>query len=1181
MVVKIDAAEVLAPLYRVRYIGLLLIAIALGFAVLAAYLLGRRFVSPLQILNTSAQRFAEGKLDQRVAETGPDELGQLASAFNLMAAHLQDFYTDLEGQVVQRTAELGHSVENLRIKDAAIAYSINAIAIADINGKIFYANQAYMDLWRVAATGKIIGRALVELRDKPEDEQRVMTALKENGYWQGELQVFLDDGALAYLELSASMVMDSSDTPVCMVASFMDVSERKHAEEMLKQSNTELEQRVEQRTALLRVAKEEAEQASLSKSLFLTSMSHELRTPLNAILGYSQLMQLDPAMSQQDMVENAGEIRRAGDYLLNLVNDILDLARIESGRLELVPGAVKLAEVMNECRSYQVKFAEAHNVTLHLDDTCAAYEVVADHRGLVQVINNLISNGIKYNRAGGRVNVSCSEHEHGKVRISIMDTGTGIAADKQSQLFQAFNRLGAEMSHIEGTGIGLVISRKLVEGMHGAIGMESIHGVGSTFWVDLSLASCEYTAAGNTGSQKQAGTSTIKPKRVLVAEDYVPNQNVLLLQLQTMGCEVDIAENGVEAMSRWRNQHYDLILTDIDMPVMNGVEFAQMLRNEEHARGRERIPIIAVTATSMASEITRYKSAGIDEVLSKPLPMDALRAGLRRWLGNILGKPAPLDADNIGSETVVIENNTELDINYLYHILGQVNLEQAHILVNTFIRTAAEGLQALSLQMDNPVLVAKEMHKQKSSAKTVGALRYASMAATLEQKIKDKQFVDVAAELMLLRKALSDAQAEAARLLQSPRDQEAGLVATINPANVLCHSALVVDDDEVVLRQVKAMLGALGVAQVLTAANGLEAIRVLSARGEEIDVLLCDLNMPEMDGVELIRQFGKTGFKGGLILISGAEEKIISTVNKLAVLQGLRVLGQLQKPVSAAQLAILLAHTSNLPVQMHHEAIETVVTKEAISAAMAANQFTIWFQPKVEANSMRVVGMEALARWQLPSGQFISPYNFITVAEREGVITELSQLLVTIALDEAAKMFTAGYKLKVAINLSGTWLNDLNLPDFVFSKTKASGLRASDVILEVTETGVMEDLTTALDVLSRLRLKGFGLSIDDFGIGYSSFEQLGRIPFTEMKLDRSFVSKGGEDAAARAILESSMDMAHKLSLSTVAEGVETELELKLVRSLGCDLLQGFLIAKPMPVNVLIDWLEKRNSKAKK
>ena len=171
-----------------------------------------------------------------------------------------------------------------------------------------------------------------------------------------------------------------------------------------------------------------------------------------------------------------------------------------------------------------------------------------------------------------------------------------------------------------------------------------------------------------------------------------------------------------------------------------------------------------------------------------------------------------------------------------------------------------------------------------------------------------------------------------------------------------------------------------------------------------------------------------------------------------------------------------------------------------------------------------------------------------------------------------ARLHAAGFALKIAINLSALWLDDLSLPDLMLQSVQAVGLMPSDIILEVTETGVTKDVAVALDVLSRLRLKGFGLSIDDFGIGYSSFEQLGRIPFTEMKIDRSFVNRGVRDAAARAILESSMAMAQKLNLSTVAEGVETPEELELMRDLGCGSIQGYLIARPMPVGELVDWL---------
>lgn len=1187
MVVKMDTAEVLAPLYRARSFGLVVLVLALFAALIAAFILGRRVVVPLKNISKNAQDIAAGKFDQRVPVVRRDELGQLAVSFNTMAERLQYSYAKLEQQVEQRTAELTHSLENLRIsaEQLNVAQRLARVGSWELNiltGELVWSDEIFrmfeIDKDQFGATYDAFLSAI-----HPDDRDLVNLAytesLKTHKPYEVTHRLLMSDGRVKWVQELCESEFAVDGKPLFSRGTVQDITERKLAEEALKNSNEELERRVELRTAMLRTAKEEAEQANLSKSVFLTSMSHELRTPLNAILGYAQLMQIDTSLPQ-NVVENATEIKQAGDFLLHLMNDILDLARIESGKLMVQLENVPLSEVMRNCYAHNIQAAITHNVMLRVAENCSAYDVTADHRGLTQVLNNLISNAIKYNRAGGRVNVSCTEVVRGKVRISVIDTGMGIAPDKQAQLFQSFNRLGVELGNIEGTGIGLVISRKLIEGMQGAIGMDSVHGLGSTFWVELPV--CEKDSAGllTAAATDRSSTGLRKMPRVLVAEDYVPNQNVLLLQLQTIGCEVDIAADGAAALSMWRKKIYDLILTDIDMPVMKGTEFARAVRNEERSKGG-RIPIVAITAISSTSELKRYQSAGIDEALCKPLSMDALRAGLARWLGDFTSTPSRLHEHDKVLSTDSSDANAILNLNYLYHILGQVNLVQARILVDTFMRTADEGLEVLSLQMNNAAVVAKEMHKQKSSARTVGALHYANLAARLEQQTKDEKFTGIASSLAALRQALNEIEAASANLLESPHDPKVEQATVSNLAGVNCHSALVVDDDLVVLQQVKAMLDALGVSEVLTAINGVEATRVLVARGGEIEVLVCDLSMPEMDGVELIRRFGETGFKGGLILISGADEKIISTVNKLAVLQGVRVLGQLQKPVSAVQLAVLLAHTEDLPAQEQQSAAGPVVSREAIRAAMAANEFSIWFQPKVDATSLRAVGLEALARWQLPSGKFISPDNFIPVAEREGLIGELSQMLVSIALTEAAKLYATGFPLKVAINLSGAWLNDLSLPDFILTRTRAAGLRAADVILEVTETGVMEDLTTALDVLSRLRLKGFGLSIDDFGIGYSSFEQLGRIPFTEMKLDRSFVSKGAEDAAARAILESSMDMAHKLNLSTVAEGVETELDLKLVRSLGCDLVQGYLIAKPMPVKDLIVWLDNAKNKKKR
>ncbi len=448
-------------------------------------------------------------------------------------------------------------------------------------------------------------------------------------------------------------------------------------------------------------------------------------------------------------------------------------------------------------------------------------------------------------------------------------------------------------------------------------------------------------------------------------------------------------------------------------------------------------------------------------------------------------------------------------------------------------------------------------------------MRYAQMAQNLELRIKSGASNNMPASLAALNSALDEVEiAFKQRLATQVLDVEMLVPALA----VKCASALVVDDDAVVLQQVTSMLRSLGVAEVLVACDGLEALQVIAAHASKIEVMVCDLDMPGMDGVELIREFARSEFAGGIIFMSGADEKVLGTVSKLASLQGLRVLGQLSKPVTPPQMVALLA-TLSAPVLQKAVFAPFDVSPAAIRQAMLNDEFTIWLQPKVESASLKPVGMEALARWKNAAGRFVPPDIFISVAEQSGLIAELSKILVFKALEEGAKVFEAGFPLKVAINLSGRWLNDLNLPDFVRTKTLAVGLKTEDVMLEVTETGVMEDLTTALDVLTRLRIKGFSLSIDDFGIGYSSLEQLGRIPFNEMKLDRSFVSKASTDSAARAILESSMDMAQKLGLSTVAEGVETEKDLEIIRTLGCERVQGYLIAKPMPLNELLEWLK--------
>lgn len=248
-----------------------------------------------------------------------------------------------------------------------------------------------------------------------------------------------------------------------------------------------------------------------------------------------------------------------------------------------------------------------------------------------------------------------------------------------------------------------------------------------------------------------------------------------------------------------------------------------------------------------------------------------------------------------------------------------------------------------------------------------------------------------------------------------------------------------------------------------------------------------------------------------------------------------------------------------------------------LKKAIAEGQLDTYFQPKVDIKSGQVVGVEALVRWNHPVKGLIKPNAFITLAEENGLIRELTDQVLVKVLEYATKLKSMGYNLNIAINLSVDSLTDLEWPDRVSNMLENCGLEASSISFEITESRLMEHLSVALDILSRLSLKRFNLSIDDFGTGYSSMEQLQRIPFSEFKIDRAFVHGVAQEASARAILESSVLLAKKLDMKVVAEGVEDQRDWDVVAEVGCDHVQGFIVSRPLPFPHLLKWLEQRKA----
>ena len=378
-------------------------------------------------------------------------------------------------------------------------------------------------------------------------------------------------------------------------------------------------------------AREAAESGSRAKSEFLASMSHELRTPLNAILGFSQLFTMD-ARLPQEVRSNAQEIERAGQHLLSLINDMIDLARIEAGKLGLALEPVQVNRILEETQSMMQSLARDKSVRLSESD-CGGQDVTvqADHSRLRQVVINLVSNAIKYNKPQGNVSISC--HAHGdRVRISVTDTGRGIAADKQARIFNAFDRLGEERGEVEGTGIGLVITKRIVEAMGGCIGFASVEGQGSTFWVEFPLlveaphAALQQAARAPVPAEAEAVSPQLKRHAVLYIEDNFMNMRLMQqIFASRKHLELHHAESAEAGIALAQIHPPALILMDINLPGMDGYAALQALKADARTCA---IPVIAVTANAMLGDKAHGLQAGFVDYLTKPLDIASLMSML-------------------------------------------------------------------------------------------------------------------------------------------------------------------------------------------------------------------------------------------------------------------------------------------------------------------------------------------------------------------------------------------------------------------------------------------------------------------------------------------------------------------------------------------------------------------------
>ncbi|WP_240096315.1 EAL domain-containing response regulator [Thermomonas flagellata] len=373
---------------------------------------------------------------------------------------------------------------------------------------------------------------------------------------------------------------------------------------------------------------------------------------------------------------------------------------------------------------------------------------------------------------------------------------------------------------------------------------------------------------------------------------------------------------------------------------------------------------------------------------------------------------------------------------------------------------------------------------------------------------------------------------------------------------------MVVEDHGFQRRIALRLLAELGVRDAQEAADGLQALQCLRAQAAPPDVVLVDLDMPGMDGIECIGHLAQEHLARAVVVVSALDPALLHTVQTMTRAYGLRVLGSVEKPLTRDKLEQVLERYDEQAGEAVEDA-DTEVDAGALRAGLAAGEIVPWFQPQAEFANGKVVGVEALARWQRRDGLLVRPHLFVPVLEREGLAEALTEHMLDAACVWKRRWQEQGLRLELSVNVSPQALADATA-DRYQAIVERHGLKPEDVVLELTESSVMADAARALGVLARLRLKGFGLSIDDFGTGYSSLAQLSQIPFTELKIDQGFVTGVAAQPRKRAVVEASLDLARKLGLTTVAEGVESAEDWQLLAELGCDIAQGWLIGRPVP-----------------